>query len=210
MANSNAKLEDYSALDAAIGTTIEGEPLRFKDGRFARGFDKTEVAEGTRMMLHPASTSDGFIKWEDGKPVEWRIRELNSTQFPISRETLGDTDESEWPDGKDPWAFTMMVALKDSDGALLTFSTGTVGGKNAIRKVLRDWKLARNKYPGKVPVVSLEVGSYEHRVHRTTVEFPIFSIVDWAHWDGVDAPPPTDAQQVRGELNDALPDWANA
>jgi hypothetical protein len=187
----------------------EGEPLRFKDGGYLRGFDKVPVELGTRMMLHPGSTSDGYIKWEDGKPVEWRIRELNNpAQLPILRETLGDTDERDWSEGKDPWAYTMMIALKDADGAMLTFSTSSVGGKNALRKVLRDWRLVRHKYLNKVPVFTLGVDSYEHKVHRTTVEFPVFTIVGWADWDGTEVPEPSAAAQVKQELNDDLPDWA--
>jgi hypothetical protein len=97
MANAVVKHQDYAALDAAIGNSGgEGEPLRFKDGGFVRGFDKIKVSLGTRLMLHPGSTSDGFIKWEDGKPTEWRIRELNNpAQLPVLREALGDTDETE-------------------------------------------------------------------------------------------------------------------
>jgi hypothetical protein len=149
MTNAVAKIEDYSALDAAIGTSMEGEPLRFREGVFIRGFDKTEVKFGTRLIMHSASLSDGFIKWEDGKPVEWRIRELNNpSQLPVFRHTLGDKDESQWSDGKDPWSFTMVIAMKDQEGVALTFSTGSVGGKNALRKVLQSWRLARNKHPG--------------------------------------------------------------
>ena len=215
MANEVAKIEDYTALDNAIGHNMEGDPLRFKDGGYVRGFDKVEVKVGTRLLLHPASTSDGFIKWEDGKPVDFRLRELNnSSQLPIFRDQLGDMDESEWPKGEDPWAFTMMIAMKDEDGILLTFSTGSVGGKNALRRVLQSWRLARHKHPGMVPVVELGVGSYEHKVHRTTVEFPIFTIVDWGSWDCDDVPALTAPEQksaaLRDELNDDLPAWAKA
>jgi hypothetical protein len=87
MTNAVAKIEDYSALDAAIGTSMEGEPLRFREGVFIRGFDKTEVKFGTRLIMHSASLSDGFIKWEDGKPVEWRIRELRCSATPSETRT---------------------------------------------------------------------------------------------------------------------------
>jgi hypothetical protein len=56
--------------------------------------------------------------------------------------------------------------------------------------------------------------SYEHKVHRTTIKTPVFTIVDWASWDGTEMPALSTATQisadVREELNDALPDWANA
>jgi len=198
-----AKREDYTALDAEIGSSIDGEPLRFKDGRFIRGFDKTDVDLGTRFMMHPASTSDGFIKWEDGRPVDYKIRELNNPQQqPVTRESLGDLDKDDWDDGKDPWSYVMMIAMKDDNGVPLTFTTGTVGGKNAIKKALRDWRLARSKHADKVPVVELGVDSYEHRVHRTTVTFPVFRIVGWGNWES------GEEASVKEVLNDDLPDWA--
>ena len=58
-------------------------------------------------------------------------------QHPITRNDLGDLDEARWPDGKDPWAFTMIIAFKDAKGALFKFSTSTTGGSNAMRKMLR-------------------------------------------------------------------------
>ena len=211
MTNEIAKTENYDALDREIGNNIDGEPLRFKDGGFTRGFDKLDVPEGSRFLMHPASTSDGFIKWEDGKPVEFKIRELNNpSQFPIFRDTLDEQDESQWPDGKDPWTFTMMIAMRDEDGITVTFSTSSVGGIRAVRKVLRDWRLVRDKHRGLVPIVTLGVDSYEHKVHRTTVEFPVFTIVDWATWDGEEAPKLTKSEQLKEELDDDLPDFARA
>jgi hypothetical protein len=182
MTNEIVRHENYAALDAAIGSSnVDNQPLRFKGGAFTRGFDKSPVSMGARMLLHPVSVAEGFVKWEDGRPAEWQIRELaNPTQTPISREDLGDLDKNDWADGKDPWAPIMMVAMKDESGAVLTFSSSTTGGRNAIRKVLRDWRLARGKHPGRVPVVELDVDSYEHKTHRTTIEFPVFKIVDWA------------------------------
>ena len=94
--------------------------------------------------------------------------------------------------------------MKDEDGVQVTFSTSSVGGTKAIRKVLRDWRLTRDKHRGLVPIVSLGVGSYEHKVHRTTVEFPVFTIVDWAAWDGAEVVKITKSDEIKDELNDEL------
>ena len=209
MANEIAKRDDYSVLDAEIGSSIDGEPLRFKDGNFIRGFDKTQLKLGVQMAMHPASVSDGFIKWEDGRPVEFASLTTRRSHRSCARH-LAITTERAWPDGKDPWSYVMMIALKDSDGVPLTFTTGTVGGKNALRKVLRDWRLARSRYPSKVPVVELGVDSYDHKVHRTTVTIPVFKIIGWGDWDNAEGL--TLADEVKPnlskELNDDLPDWA--
>ena len=80
-------------------------------------------------------------------------------------------------------------------------------------KVLRDWKRQRDKHPGQVPIVALSSDSYEHKVHRTEIAFPIFTIVDWDFWDEADTtaalPSYTTADdprtQVRDEIDDEFP-----
>ena len=84
-----------------------------------------------------------------------------------------------------------------------------------MRKVLREWKRQRDKHPGQVPVVALSSDSYQHKIHRTEVQFPVFEIVGWDYWDEVDrasaAALPSYATdddprtQVRDELEDEIP-----
>ena len=89
-----AKHTNFSALDDAIGATSTAILSRFKDGDFLRGFDKTEVEEGTRLRIAPTSVQDGYVRWEDGKPVDWRLREwVRTDQLPIFRDTLPDADK---------------------------------------------------------------------------------------------------------------------
>jgi hypothetical protein len=196
---------NFSALDAAIGNDLDGEPLRFKDGRFLQGFDKNIIEEGTVLRIAPTSVQDGFVRWEDGKPVDWRLREWISATLPIYRDSLGDTDEREWPDGKDPWVYTMIVALKDAEGTLFKFSTSSVGGANAVRRVLREWRRQRDRHPGLVPVVALGSDSYEHRTHKSTVRIPVFEIMGWERWDEDYAPQTLAAPSTAEVLDDQIP-----
>jgi len=184
MSTEIAKIETYSALDAAIGSDLDGEPLRFKDGMWLQGFDRNEVEAGTIFRVAPTSVQDGFVKWENGRPVDWRMREWISTaQLPVCRESLGDVDESEWTDGKDPWAYTMLLAVKDGEDKLYKFSTSSVGGANAVRRLLRAWKGGRYRHPGQVPVVAIGTDHYVHKAHKNKVHFPTFEIVGWDYWD---------------------------
>jgi hypothetical protein len=122
MSKALAKHTDYNALDDAIGSDIDGDPLRFKDGIFVRGFDKIEVEEGTRLRIAPTSVQDGFVRWEDGKPVDWRLREwVRTDQLPIFRDALPDADKIGQSD--DPWSYCLLLAMKDEDGELVKFST---------------------------------------------------------------------------------------
>ena len=182
-----------------LAATSTAQPLRFKDGKFLQGFDKIEVEDGTVLRVAPESVQDGFVIWENSKPVEWRMREWIYPAMPIYRDTLGDLDEGEWPDGKDPWAFTMLLAMKDATGKLLKFTTGTAGGSNAVKRLLREWRKERDQHRGLVPVVALGCDSYEHKVHRTTIKVPTFEIVGWEPWDENAQPVPTEPREQVGE-----------
>jgi hypothetical protein len=90
----------------------------------------------------------------------------------------------------------------DSAEDLLTFITSSVGGRNAIAKLLGKVAKSPNAAQGKMPVVQLEVGSYEH-ADFGVVSFPVFKVIDWAFWDAVDeagAP-----REVAHALDDAIP-----
>jgi len=201
---------EYDALDAVIGNDLDGEPLRFKDGRFLEGFDKNEVIEGTVLRVEPTSVQDGFVKYEDRKPVDWRMREWISGAPPIDRNALGDLDDGDWPDGKDPWAPTMFLAMKDAEGKLFKFSTHSVGGANSVRRLLREWRRQRDRHLGLVPVIALGADSYVHRVHSNTVHVPTFAIVGWEPWDD-DASPLIEVTGddprtlVQDDLEDEIP-----
>jgi hypothetical protein len=106
---------NYDALDANIGSDLDGEPLRFKDGKFFQGFDKIEVEDGTVLRAAPPSIQDGFVRWENGKPVDWRMREwINPNQLPVYRDTLGDTDESKSVRPQNRWAMCALSASMPS------------------------------------------------------------------------------------------------
>jgi hypothetical protein len=88
--------------DAAIEANqrvMRGALLRFADWKWydknGETFEKRPlVATGTRAAL---------VRWQGGKPVEWRLQEPG-TKLP-EREELGDNDPTKWelgPDGNPP------------------------------------------------------------------------------------------------------------
>jgi hypothetical protein len=207
MTNEISRYETRSldAFDANVGSEVEDAVrLGFKDNQYVEGRDKTSIDKGTAMRLAPTSTSDCWTLWIGGRPADVRMREWVSTQPPIHRDQLGYTDESQWLDGKDPWAYTLVMALKDANDTLFKFSTGSVGGINAIKKVLRTWRRDRDQHPGLVPVVTLDSDSYVHKTHGSTIYFPVFEIVGWETWDGSAPAAPIQAP-IAEVLDDSIP-----
>ena len=90
----------------------------------------------------------------------------------------------------------------DSAQDLLTFISSSIGGRNAIAKLLGKVSRSVHAAEGKMPVVQLEVGEYDHDAYGQ-VRYPVFKIVDWAYWDG--EPERVAPMSMSEVLNDDLP-----
>src|SRR5262245_46414870 len=114
--------------DAAVEAgerTIRGTLLKFSDWRWTSGKEATPVEVGTKLVA--LATAAGWVRWENNKPAEHRMRQPGR-RLP-ERDELGYTDQNEWeagPDGepKDPWQNTRWVYLVDPVTAeAFTFTT---------------------------------------------------------------------------------------
>ena len=85
---------------------------------------------------------------------------------------------------------------------MLTFISGSIGGRNAIAKLLGNVARSAQAAEGKMPVAQLETGTYDHADYGT-VAYPIFKIIDWAYWDG--EPKRSLTRDLTEELDDAIP-----
>ena len=52
---------------------LRGTLLKFGDGRWSRGKEGEPVKDGTKLVA--TSTACGWVKWKDGKPAEYRMRQ---------------------------------------------------------------------------------------------------------------------------------------
>src|SRR5262249_24311263 len=139
---------------AEAAGTIVGIILKFNKGMYYAGTE--EVPIGTELVA--IATQVGWIKWQDGKPVELRMRAANA-RLP-SRESLGDLDKSKWETGSsgpiDPWKLTRYLQLVDPKSAKdFTFVTSSWGGHDAIRTLARQLEIKRTHQRGATPVLKL-------------------------------------------------------
>jgi hypothetical protein len=168
---------------------IKGVLLKFADWNWTKGKEGTPVADGTRLVA--LSTAAGWVKWEGGKPVEYRMREAGR-RLP-DREELGDLNEADWeagPDGKlrDPCQSTRFVHLVDPATAeAYTFSTSAFGGRAAVSDLADQIQRMRAAHPGAVPVVELHAAPMLTKFGRKSR--PWFKVVDWRRGgDGASSP----------------------
>src|SRR5262245_65364212 len=87
--------------------TIRGTLLKFADWRWTAGKEATPVETGTKLVA--LATAAGWVRWEDQRPVEHRMR-APGRRLP-DRDELGYDNETEWEEGpsgdpQDPWRNT--------------------------------------------------------------------------------------------------------
>jgi hypothetical protein len=169
---------------------IKGTLLKFAEWNWTKGKEGTKVEEGTTLVA--IDTAAGQVKWADGKPVEYRMRQPGR-RLP-DREELGDLDEEDWefgPDGKskkDPWQNTRFVYLVDPVSAeAFTFSTSSWGGRGAVADLADQIQRVRYARPGAVPVVELRAAPMLTKYGKKSK--PWFKVVDWRGGGESTAPP---------------------
>jgi hypothetical protein len=157
---------------------IKGTLLKFADWNWTKGKD-TELEKG--ISFAALSTAAGWVKWWEGKPIQYKMREPGRS-LP-EREELGDLDQSEWevgPNGelKDPWQNTRFVYLVDPKTAeAYTFATATWGGRQAVNDLAEQIQRMRYGRPGAVPLVELDAAPMQTKFGRKSK--PFFKVVEW-------------------------------
>ena len=160
---------------------IRGSLLKFADWKWSIGKEKeaVEVKEGRRLIA--VATAAAWVKWQGGKPVEYRLREPG-VPMP-ERGELGDNDRAGWeagPDGKprDPWQNTRFVHLIDPQTAeAFTFSTSSWGGRDCVINLADQIKRMRGKHPDAVPLVELGAAPMSTKFGRKSK--PTLKVVGW-------------------------------
>jgi hypothetical protein len=176
--------EQYS--QAAAGSRIVGELLRFNKGDWLSGQDQEDVDLGTRLVANVAELMIGWNKWVGGAVEDMRMGRVCDGFQPPARSTLGDTDESEWEtddDGnpRDPWQRTNYLILKDEAGdQLYTFAASSKGSINAIGELAGAYGKRIRQKPDDLPVVALGAGKYQHKNKAYGwIKFPKLDVVGW-------------------------------
>jgi hypothetical protein len=195
--------------DENLASAIAGDLLVFNKGVWERGESKTQVAADARFLCNMHELWTGWVRWFDRKPVEYQISRVIDRAPKILREELGHMDKNVWEtytngSPRDPWAKTDRLILGElGTDQLLTFSTSSDGGRDAIAKLCRTYDRGAKRHGGAWPVVKLEDAPYAHQLYGI-VHKPSLKVVDWAFWEGEEPEPPK-AVSFANDLNDSIP-----
>jgi hypothetical protein len=198
----------------AAERTIRGTLLKFADWKWYAGKEATEVEIGTKLVA--LATAAGWVRWEDNKPAEHRMRS-SGHRLP-DREELGYDNQDDWEAGpsgepKDPWQNTRWVYLVDPQTAeAFTFTTSSWGGRGAVIDLGDQITRMRTVHPDAVPIVELRAAEMPTKFGRKSK--PVFKVVGWRTASGGSEPAPVErqitAKQAKAEvdereMNDEIP-----
>jgi hypothetical protein len=161
-----------------------GEPfLRLlKDGNWVYGQEDTEVQAGSAWAINPMSIMHGWVAWERGeeadnsKGPEQDI--MVSAQMPMpSPDSLPKLVRAQKYEQQ--FSFSMVCLTGEDKGEQVLYKTASVGGVAAVDTILNAISAQLDDDPeNPVPVVLLEVDSYNHKKYKKTYT-PVFSIKTW-------------------------------
>jgi hypothetical protein len=193
--------------------------LKFNKGEWLLNEEK--VPDGAEFIACVDHLVRGWIRFDDQKLVERILVRRGDKQRLPDRDELSYVEEHEWPRDKkgkarDPWVKQFFVPLLAvNDGKLVTFITGTVGGRIAIGK-LCDAFLNNDR---KRPIIKLDVSSFNSKEYGK-VESPAFQIIGHEDEPAEQPPPPPDLTTTpplavaaltakkgnkRGDMDDEIP-----
>ena len=170
-------------------------------------------AAAERHKLIALATAAMWVKWQDSKPVEYRVRQAGQ-RLP-ERDELGDDDQNLWETGSDgnpadPWRNTRLVYLVHPvTAAAFTFSTSLFGGRRAVSDLGDAITRMRLVHADAVPIVELTAA--EMPTKYGTKSRPVLKVVEWKTASG-EAPTerqvtPRAAQKAisHHEMDDEIP-----
>ncbi|WP_445216783.1 hypothetical protein ACKWRH_32145 [Bradyrhizobium sp. Pa8] len=163
----------------AEARVIRGLLLKFSEARWFIGKESEPVKESRQLVA--VATAAAWVRWQGGKPSEYRLREPG-VPMP-EREQLGDCDRESWESGsdgqpRDPWQSTRLVHLIDPHTAeAFTFSTSSVGGIECVVNLADQIKRMRNTHPNAVPLV--ELGAAPMKTKHGRKSKPVLRVVGW-------------------------------
>jgi hypothetical protein len=209
---SDDPVQDY--LDTYTVPTIPGTQFRFngKDAKYVLlNGDPLPLEEGDTFIFLSDQIWGGWIKFaRDGETPPTRVQGLLTDGFRLPpRDTLGDTDESQWEIGlsgkaEDPWKHQIIILLqKIGADELYSFIATNPTSRGAVTDLINHTQRRKRSGKDDFPIVRLGTSSFERREPpKVKVWKPCFAIV--GHQKKDDVIDPANAS-IAADLNDAIP-----
>jgi hypothetical protein len=210
-ATSNEALERN--LDAWAGPAGRMMAFNGQTGIHRTLDDDVEIATPSRYIAYLHETRRGFIKFNHDEPPTVRMLGIAEDGEPITREMLGDDDQSLWavsdftgqPD--DPWKFQYVIPVvaEASGNELFLYVARGMVATMEIERLLGRWKWHPKRRLGLIPVIEISNGSFYSKKFKSDRPKPVLTIVDWVGVDGSVPSAKVVAAAKHAEFDDQIP-----
>lgn len=196
-------------VDEIAPSFIAGKLIKFsKEGKFIIAEAGDEISPDDDFVALCDETLIGWIKFIEDAPPERHQGLLYQGFVMPARASLGDLDQSEWPEGlsgqpTDPWQHQICLVLQSpATQELFTFATSSQTGRRAVGNLLRHYDRMRRTDSESYPVVRLKPSGFNHKDDRVGwVHVPSFAVVGRTPKNSAAIPDTS----VAADLNDEIP-----
>lgn len=205
--DTRSAVEKYA--DEIAPSAVVGQLIKFngKTGKFVIAESEEEIDPDTDFVALVDEMVIGWVKFNgEGVPPE-RHQGLLYKGFALPpRESLGDLDEGQWPEGldgepSDPWRHEQLVPLQEpKTQAFFTFTTSSPTGRNGVGRLLKHYNRMLRTDAGSYPAVRLRPSGYESKKFGW-VPTPSFQIVGRVPKNSAAVPDTS----IEGDLDDEIP-----
>jgi hypothetical protein len=183
------RLGDFAASQQT--RIVQGREIRFVDGAWilkAGSEDEkdSEIGRDVQFTARPDLLTWCWTKWIGQKPVDRSKFGTMMQVEPPTRDQLGDLDNTKWEmdtrtnTPRDPWTYTLMLPLLDSDGEKFVFVTQSNGGIKELGALASAFiKHAFDHGGMEMPLVELSGDKYFNKKFSRYVHTPQINILDW-------------------------------
>ena len=162
-----------------------------KSGYYAYGPENIEPEEGSQWAVNPYSLMHGFACWGEGEL-------LGEVMVPFNQPT---PPRAELPDYGQKWGQQVAMQLAcltgEDVGVNVLYKGTSTGLRNAMKKLIDQIiAKAQTDQVNIVPVVELDVDSYQHKNYGE-IFVPILNVINWISMDD------SNIEESEGEDDDA-------
>jgi hypothetical protein len=130
--------------------------------------------------------SKGWIRFHDQKVAERRVGFVAERFKAPPRDELGYNDESEWQtndegEAQDPWTQTVdfpAVLVGETENKKVKIAGTSRAWQVCMSALFSEFSKGSKQNPGKVPLINLGRGTYNHRTRGPT-KVPVLNIEKW-------------------------------
>ena len=135
----------------------------YKTGKYSVGKSAVDFT-GKKLVADVGNVMGGYQKLEVGeKPLYALTKILDPTVEPIERAELGQTDESRWTDGKDPWVGATVLSFFDETTRAVYILIATFAARSETSALIHafvEHSEANPEAADQLPIVQLCVREY--------------------------------------------------